>query len=154
MPQHSLSLEIESFSLPNLQIMHQAIPYRTWIPAAASSSCKAAEPSGDGVEKLVSKNAVVVLAKRGCCMSHVLKLLLLGHGVNPAVVAVGEEDEVDIAGEIGKFSPGTGDGNDGRVQFPVVFVGGKMFGGLEKVMAAHISGELVPALKDAGALWL
>ncbi|NP_001274395.1 glutaredoxin [Cucumis sativus] len=131
--------------------MHQAIPYRTWIPAAASSSCKAHEPSGDGVEKLVSKNAVVVLARRGCCMSHVLKLLLLGHGANPAVVVVGEEDEVDTAGEIGKFASG---GGDGRVQFPVVFIGGKMFGGLEKVMAAHISGELVPALKDAGALWL
>lgn len=132
--------------------MHQAIPYRTWIPAAASSSsCKAAEASGDGVEKLVSKNAVVVLARRGCCMSHVLKLLLLGHGANPAVIAVGEDDEVDI---VGKFAPGARDGNDGIVQFPVVFVGGKMFGGLEKVMAAHISGELVPALKDAGALWL
>lgn len=86
-------------------------------------------------------------------MSHVLKLLLLGHGANPAFFAVDEEDEADIAGEIAK-SAGAGDGNDGRVQFPVVFVGGKVFGGLERVMAAHISGELVPALKDAGALWL
>ncbi|XP_022978780.1 glutaredoxin-C9-like [Cucurbita maxima] len=137
--------------------MHQAIPYRTWVPAAASSR-KAPEASADGaaasVEKLVSKNAVVVLARHGCCMSHVLKLLLLGHGANPAVFAVGEEDEVNIAGEIGKFVTGAGDGNEGRVQLPVVFVGGKMFGGLEKVMAAHIAGELVPALKDAGALWL
>jgi glutaredoxin 3 len=40
------------------------------------------------------------------------------------------------------------------VQFPVVFVGGKLFGGLERVMATHITGELVPILKDAGALWL
>lgn len=138
--------------------MHQAIPYRTWIPAAAS--CRPAESSSSSggaapsVQKMVSKNAVVVLARRGCCMSHVLKLLLLGHGANPTVFAVGEEEEGDVAGEIGKLAAGAGDGNDGRVQFPVVFVGGKMFGGLEKVMAAHISGELVPALKDAGALWL
>lgn len=132
--------------------MHQAIPYRTWIPAAAADDSAAG--TAVSVQKMVSKNAVVVLASRGCCMSHVLKLLLLGHGANPAVFAVGEEDEVDIAGEIGKLTAGDGYGNDGRVQFPVVFVGGKMFGGLEKVMAAHISGELVPALKEAGALWL
>jgi hypothetical protein len=29
-----------------------------------------------------------------------------------------------------------------------------LFGGLERVMATHITGELVPILKDAGALWL
>jgi hypothetical protein len=29
-----------------------------------------------------------------------------------------------------------------------------LFGGLDKLMAAHISGELVPILKEAGALWL
>jgi glutaredoxin 3 len=46
-----------------------------------------------------------------------------------------------------------GEGVD-QGQFPVVFVGGKLFGGLERVMATHITGELVPILKDAGALWL
>ncbi|XP_023518390.1 glutaredoxin-C9-like [Cucurbita pepo subsp. pepo] len=132
--------------------MHQAIPYRTWVPAAVDTSTAGADAS---VEKIVSNNAVVVLARRGCCMSHVLKLLLLGHGVNPAVFAVGEEEEPGIAGEIGRLAAASGeDGNDGSVHFPVVFVGGKMFGGLEEVMAAHISGELEPALKDAGALWL
>uniref|UniRef100_A0A0D3ES93 Uncharacterized protein n=1 Tax=Oryza barthii TaxID=65489 RepID=A0A0D3ES93_9ORYZ len=37
---------------------------------------------------------------------------------------------------------------------PAVFVGGKLLGGLDRLMAVHISGELVPILKKAGALWL
>ncbi|CAN1283876.1 GRXC9 [Linum perenne] len=71
-------------------------------------------------------------------MCHVVKRLLNGLGVNPTVYDVDEPDEGHVA----------------DVQFPVVFVGGKVFGGLERVMATHISGELVPILKDAGALWL
>ncbi|KAK1603155.1 hypothetical protein QYE76_017419 [Lolium multiflorum] len=35
---------------------------------------------------------------------------------------------------------------------PVVFIGGKLVGGLERLMAKHIAGELVPVLKQAGAL--
>jgi glutaredoxin 3 len=37
---------------------------------------------------------------------------------------------------------------------PVVFIGGKLIGAMERVMASHISGTLVPLLKEAGALWL
>jgi len=33
-------------------------------------------------------------------------------------------------------------------------VAGKLLGGLDRLMAVHISGELVPILKKAGALWL
>jgi glutaredoxin-related protein len=35
-----------------------------------------------------------------------------------------------------------------------VFIGGNLFGGLDRIMATHISGELVPILKQARALWL
>ncbi|CAD5311654.1 unnamed protein product [Arabidopsis thaliana] len=38
------------------------------------------------------ENAVVVFARRGCCLGHVAKRLLLTHGVNPVVVEIGEED--------------------------------------------------------------
>jgi glutaredoxin-related protein len=38
--------------------------------------------------------------------------------------------------------------------FPAVFIGGKLVGGLDRLMAMHIAGELVPVLKQAGALWL
>lgn len=82
-------------------------------------------------------------------MSHVVKRLLLGLGVNPAIHEVEEKDEVDFTRELEAII------DDGKLlQFPVVFIGGKLFGGLERLMATHISGELVPLLKQAGALWL
>ncbi|CAI0445158.1 unnamed protein product [Linum tenue] len=82
-------------------------------------------------------------------MCHVVKRLLLGLGVNPTVFEVDEPEEGHVAEQLSSL---VDDG--GEVQFPAVFVGGKLFGGLERVMATHISGELVPILKDAGALWL
>ncbi|KAF2322919.1 hypothetical protein GH714_032071 [Hevea brasiliensis] len=32
---------------------------------------------------------------------------------------------------------------------PVVFIGGKLVGAMDRVMASHINGTLVPLLKDA-----
>ncbi|XP_042031083.1 glutaredoxin-C9-like [Salvia splendens] len=92
---------------------------------------------------LVAEKSVVVFARKGCCMCHVVKLLLNGHGVNPAILDVDELDEADVTQVFG-----------GAPQFPTVFVGGVLFGGLEQVMGAHISGELVPRLREARALWL
>ena len=87
-------------------------------------------------------------------MSHVVKRLLLGLGVNPAVYEVEEKDEEGVARELESIVVGN-DGKQGnKVPFPAVFIGGKLFGGLDRLMATHISGELVPMLKEAGALWL
>ncbi|KAL7212994.1 hypothetical protein ACSBR2_015655 [Camellia fascicularis] len=144
--------------------MQQAIPYRTWVPpsaaAASPTTTTAAADSlpqtshikiGTSVQKLVAENAVIVFGRRGCCMCHVVKRLLLGLGVNPPVVEVDEEEEAAVMEEFSRIHGG----DDGKgAQFPVIFVGGKLFGGLERVMGTHISGELVPILKDAGALWL
>ncbi|KAE8723020.1 Monothiol glutaredoxin-S13 [Hibiscus syriacus] len=103
----------------------------------------------NSMKKLVEENAVVVFGRRGCCMCHVVMRLLLGHGVNPLVFEVDEGKEEAVAvNELSRFDGGAG------IQFPAVFVGGKLFGGLDRVMSTHISGELVPILKDAGALWL
>lgn len=99
---------------------------------------------------MVSENALIVFGKRGCCMCHVVKLLFQGQGVNPTVYEVDEDEEATIVREL-EAVPG---GGEGPLQFPAVFVGGKLFGGLDKVMSTHISGELVPILKEAGALWL
>lgn len=78
-----------------------------------------------------------------------MKSLFCSLGVNPTVYeldeeAGGEELKNALAGLIG----------DGQSAVPAVFVGGKCVGGLDQVMAAHISGALVPLLKEAGALWL
>jgi glutaredoxin-like protein len=95
------------------------------------------------VRRAVAESPVLVVGRRGCCLSHVVKRLLQGLGVNPAVHEVAGEAE--LAGIVA-------DGGD--VALPAVFVGGRLLGGLDRLMAVHISGELVPILKDAGALWL
>ncbi|KAH7544889.1 hypothetical protein FEM48_Zijuj01G0033900 [Ziziphus jujuba var. spinosa] len=148
--------------------MQHAIPYRTWVldnPAThrnapetdptdgPSSSAVIGGGDARSVQRMVSENAVVVFGKSGCCMCHVIKRLLLGHGVNPAVFEVDEVGEANVVDQLSDITGGEAK-EDGRFQFPVVFVGGKVFGGLESVMASHISGELVPILKQAGALWL
>ncbi|XP_052202618.1 glutaredoxin-C9-like [Diospyros lotus] len=147
--------------------MQKALPHATWAPPSSSSGAAAGDsqtpqPSraalhgvkiGTRAQRLVAENAVIVFARRGCCMCHVVKRLLLGHGVNPTVVEIEEQEEPAVIGELSSVLPvGGKDGQ--KVEFPAVFVGGKLFGGLEKIMESHISGELVPILKKAGALWL
>ncbi|CAL4948257.1 unnamed protein product [Urochloa decumbens] len=157
--------------------MYQAIPYssaRPWLmPAAAAEAAagvaaakpepaaaakvaeeEAAEAAGDDggraeVERAVAESPVLVVGRRGCCLSHVVKRLLQGLGVNPAVHEVA--DEAALAGVV---PAGAGAEAAAAAALPAVFVGGKLLGGLDRLMAVHISGELVPILKKAGALWL
>ena len=101
------------------------------------------------VEKLVSENAVVVFSQSGCCMCHVVKRLFCNLGVGPTVHELDERKEgADIEKALQRLDGGS------KVVLPTVFVGGKLVGGLDAVMAAHVSGTLVPRLKEAGALWL
>uniref|UniRef100_A0A0D9WJR2 Glutaredoxin domain-containing protein n=1 Tax=Leersia perrieri TaxID=77586 RepID=A0A0D9WJR2_9ORYZ len=132
--------------------MYQAIPYnasRAWPAATAMAAAAPASGGGgeDEVRKAVAECPVVVVGRSGCCLSHVVKRLLQGLGVNPAVHEVA--GEADLAGVV---VVAAGDG--GGVTLPAVFVGGRLLGGLDRLMAVHISGELVPILKEAGALWL
>lgn len=91
-------------------------------------------------------------------MCHVMKRLFLTLGVNPAVYEVDESEESELMRQLmsvvdlNQKSPN--EGEDEMMMLPCVFVGGELFRGLERVVASHISGELVPALKRAGALWL
>ncbi|GJW25615.1 glutaredoxin-C9-like protein [Tanacetum coccineum] len=96
------------------------------------------------VTKLVTENAVMVFGQHGCCMCHVVRHLLLGLGVNPTISAV---DEGDMA-ELRRMS------GEEMVELPVVYIGGKLFGGMERLIATHVTGELVTVLKEAKALWL
>lgn len=142
--------------------MHQAIPYRTWLTTSTRDSRdlpisggtrepnNGVDPDPSNVVRMVSENPVIIIGTRGCCMCHVVQRLLQGLGVNPPVYEIDEDHEAAVAGHL---SGEVGEGGE-TVQFPAVFVGGRLFGGLERVMATHISGELVPILKDAGALWL
>ncbi|KAJ7557133.1 hypothetical protein O6H91_05G113000 [Diphasiastrum complanatum] len=100
------------------------------------------------MERLASQNAVVVFSVSSCCLCHVVKRLFCSLGVNPMIYEMDEEtDGSDVEHALSRFV--------GHSQVtPTVFVGGKLIGGLDQLMAAHISGTLVPRLKEAGALWL
>uniref|UniRef100_A0A7N0TBJ3 Glutaredoxin domain-containing protein n=1 Tax=Kalanchoe fedtschenkoi TaxID=63787 RepID=A0A7N0TBJ3_KALFE len=50
--------------------------------------------------KLAAGNAVIVFGRRGCCMCHVVKRLLLGLGVNPAVHEVDEGVEGELVSQL------------------------------------------------------
>ncbi|KAK2997117.1 hypothetical protein RJ639_024376 [Escallonia herrerae] len=148
--------------------MQEAIPYKTWAPLPDGPSLSRSSLMNHGgtnsetnvirvrakghVKNLVSENAVMVFGRRGCCMSHVVKRLLQGLGVNPVFYEVDEGDESSVVGELETID--ACEDTDRRLQFPAVFIGGHLFGGLDKIMAAHITGELIPVLKEARALWL
>lgn len=101
------------------------------------------------VVRLASESAVVIFSVSSCCMCHAVKRLFCGMGVNPTVYELdqdprGKEIERALVRLLGN-SPGS---------VPVVFIGGKLIGAMDRVMASHINGSLVPLLKEAGALWL
>lgn len=41
-----------------------------------------------------------------------------------------------------------------RPPVPAVFIGGRLIGSTDRVMSLHLGGNLVPLLREAGALWL
>ncbi|KAF5193230.1 Glutaredoxin-c1 [Thalictrum thalictroides] len=100
------------------------------------------------IERLASESAVVIFSISSCCMCHAIKRLFCGMGVNPTVY---ELDEDPRGKEIEKALM-TLLSTSSAV--PVVFIGGKLVGAMDRVMASHINGTLVPLLKEAGALWL
>lgn len=152
--------------------MQEALPYKRWdasppMPATASPPTTTAYDGATAVESLVKENPVIVIGKRGCFMCHVVRKLLLGLGVNPPIFEIDVDDDLSEGilvnslipndnkiGEISNNNKNKSCSYEGKLQFPLVFVGGELFGGLDKVMATHLSGELVPILKQAGALWL
>ncbi|KAG8386841.1 hypothetical protein BUALT_Bualt03G0191000 [Buddleja alternifolia] len=107
------------------------------------------------LKRIVKENAVVVFAKKGCCLSQVAKRLLQGVGANPRVYEV---DEDDINEELMMMmmcccsAAGTNPPTSSPKQLPAVFIGGQWFGGLDRIIVTHITEELTPLLKQAGAL--
>ncbi|PHU12425.1 Glutaredoxin-C9 [Capsicum chinense] len=141
-------------------MMQQALPYKSsCLPTphdvTTSNSSLYVKGSKDDLNKVVKDNAVIIIGKRGCCMSHVVKRLLQCLGANPTIYEIEDEDENEVVDELENIIRDKCDGKEaGKLQFPAVFVGGELFGGLDRIMAAHITGELTPVLKKAGALWL
>ncbi|CAA2991418.1 glutaredoxin-C5-like [Olea europaea var. sylvestris] len=114
------------------------------------SSTRQSEASNslETVMRLATGSAVVIFSVSTCCMCHAVKRLFCGMGVNPSVHEVDQdprrkEIEKALMTLLGSSSA-----------MPVVFIGGKLVGNMDRVMASHINGTLVPLLKEAGALWL
>lgn len=81
-------------------------------------------------------------------MSFVVRRLLQSVGANPDVCEVEERHVDELARHLGESGGGV------LMQLPAVFVGGRWFGGIERVIATLIREELKPLLKQAGGLWL
>lgn len=122
--------------------------YDNYVPTSRQIS---SEPLERIVKQLVSRSAVVIFSRSSCCMCHAVKRLFCGMGVNATVYELdqdpflGKEIERALLNLLGDYS---------KASVPVVFIGGKLVGAMDRVMASHINGTLVPLLKEAGALWL
>uniref|UniRef100_A0A1D1Z6K6 Glutaredoxin-C3 n=1 Tax=Anthurium amnicola TaxID=1678845 RepID=A0A1D1Z6K6_9ARAE len=127
---------------------YHAAATESWGPYLRSATAAVGYDPMEVVERLASESAVVVFSVSSCCMCHAVKRLFCGMGVSPTVYEIdvdprGRDMERALTRLLGGPSP-----------VPVVFIGGKLVGAVDRVMASHISGALVPLLKEAGALWL
>ncbi|KAL0395803.1 UNVERIFIED_CONTAM: Glutaredoxin-C5 [Sesamum calycinum] len=103
------------------------------------------------LERMSRANPVVIFSRSTCFMCHAAKRLFCSMGVNPTVY---ELDEYPGGKDLERVLLELVGGGGNAVPVPVVFIGGKLVGGMDRVMGSHISGTLVPLLKEAGALWL
>ncbi|XP_073006296.1 glutaredoxin-C7-like [Typha latifolia] len=90
------------------------------------------------IERLIREHPVVIFARRGCCMCHVMRRLLAAVGAHPTVIELEEAEEAAAILAAGVI--------------PALFVGGVAVGGIEGLMGLHLSGRLVPRLREVGAL--
>ncbi|KAA0060281.1 hypothetical protein IC582_014128 [Cucumis melo] len=116
--------------------------------SASSSSSYSVNDPMRRIERMAAENAVVMFSMTSCCMCHAVKRLFCGMGVKTTVYELdedprGKEIEKALMRLMGSSSA-----------VPAVFIGGKLIGSMDRVMASHINGSLVPLLKSAGALWL
>ncbi|XP_010536190.1 PREDICTED: glutaredoxin-C10 isoform X2 [Tarenaya hassleriana] len=119
------------------------------IPSPPPPSAGAASLSIDGdetaetkIQRLISEHPVIIFTRSSsCCMCHVMKKLLSTVGVNPTVIEL-DDAEISAAATV-SHAPLP----------PAIFIGGAGIGGLESLVALHLSGHLVPRLVEVGALW-
>ncbi|XP_055803561.1 glutaredoxin-C9-like [Solanum dulcamara] len=138
--------------------MRRTISHRNFFPTSSGSSAATPPPPDQsnkkvrktGIAKVVAENAMVIVAVRGCFMCITVNGLVQKMGVNPKIVEVEEAEKTAMLVQLSKIEEGSG----GPLELPAIYVGGKLLGGVDKVMEAHVQGEFVPILRAAGALWL
>ncbi|KAK7352545.1 hypothetical protein VNO80_17967 [Phaseolus coccineus] len=92
------------------------------------------------IQRLISEHPVIIFTRSSCCMCHVMKKLLATIGVHPAVIELDDNEIVALP------LP--------DIIAPAAFIGGTCIGGLESLVALHVSGHLIPKLVQVGALWI
>lgn len=100
------------------------------------------------IQRLISENPIVIFTRSSCCMCHVMKKLLSAIGVHPTVIELEEEEIASLptTGDDHQIIPGAAG------EAPAVFIGGTRVGGLESLVALHLSGRLVPRLVEVGVI--
>ncbi|KAJ0802131.1 putative glutaredoxin, Thioredoxin-like superfamily [Helianthus annuus] len=97
------------------------------------------------IQRLITESPVVIFSRSECYMCDVMKRLFFSIGVYPTVIELEEDEIADLAA----FNCHGGGGDDVA---PVVFIGGSFVGGLESLVAIHLSGCLVSRLVEIGVL--
>ncbi|KAH6761319.1 Thioredoxin superfamily protein [Perilla frutescens var. hirtella] len=93
------------------------------------------------IQRLISENPVIIFSRSSCCMCHVMKRLLSTIGVHPTVIELEEDEIAALSDDSGAASAA-----------PALYIGGACVGGLESLVALHLSNNLVPKLVEVGAL--
>ncbi|KAI3463132.1 hypothetical protein Pfo_019795 [Paulownia fortunei] len=88
------------------------------------------------IERMATANAVVIFSRSTCCLCHAVKRLFCGMGVNSTVY---ELDEYPTGKELERALMRLLGGGSA---VPVVFIGGNLVGGMDRVLGSHISGTL------------
>ncbi|KAH7665995.1 Glutaredoxin and related proteins protein [Dioscorea alata] len=109
----------------------------------------------EGLIPIVEGSMVVIVGRRGCHMNFVAQRLLERLKAYPTMYEVSEEfvARMTLMHNLGRTLRG-----DYKTLvaplFPAIFIGGKLVGGLDQLIAIHVTGKLIPMLKEAGAIWL
>ncbi|KAK4422218.1 Glutaredoxin-C6 [Sesamum alatum] len=120
-------------------------------PTAASPlAIDVAESAETRIQRLISENPVIIFSCSSCCMCHVMKRLLSTIGVHPTVIEL-EEDEMTA---LKARNANNDSSSSSSVVYgsPALYIGGACVGGLESLVALHLSNNLVPMLVEVGAL--
>ncbi|KAK4747027.1 hypothetical protein SAY87_026064 [Trapa incisa] len=118
---------------------------------STSLSIDGVETAEDKIQRLISEHPVIIFSRSACCMCHAMKKLLATIGVNPTVI---ELDDDEIGALPVPPDPTSPHAVPRSSLPPAVFIGGSWVGGLESLVALHLSGHLVPKLVEIGALWV
>ncbi|XP_062022927.1 glutaredoxin-C6 [Rosa rugosa] len=132
-------------------VVHLGLSTSPPTPNPSSLSIDVAESAETRIRRLISEHPVIIFSRTSCCMCHVMKKLLATIGVHPTVIEL-DDDEIAALPCPPPSSSAVNDDKPRNNIPPSVFIGGTCVGGLESLVALHLTGHLVPKLVEVGAL--